>query len=178
MFLCSSPGRIPKTQDAWATRLSHEDARERQKAIRRLTWDGAEYKLIYQWQTYQGDKIWIEEHARRKSGAGDKATEIDGVMRNVTVRKNGRKIARPIWPIMMTLTGVANPRLACKRTVDQLAALTQRQRSEGALLRLRLAILKISMTCTGLKPGIKSSWNLENVLSRIVRRPDVVGPYR
>ena len=38
-ILSSLPNRIPSTVSDWVSRLSPEDARERQKAIRRLTWD-------------------------------------------------------------------------------------------------------------------------------------------
>ena len=74
--LCSSPNRIPKTNIDWDARLSPEDARERRKAMRRLTWDGAEYKLTYQWRTYHGDQIWIEEQGRRKSGNAEGPTHM------------------------------------------------------------------------------------------------------
>ena len=171
--LCSSPGRIPKTDVDWAARLSPEDGRERQKAIRRLTWDGAEYKLTYQWRTYQGEKIWIEEHARRKSGAGGKPTDIEGVMRNVTAEKR-REDRAAYLANYDDLTGVANL-ASLRRSLDHLAALSQRQRSEGALLRLRLTNVEDINTVYGFETGDKVLVEFANRLARIVRAPDVVG---
>ena len=85
--LCSDVNHVPKTDEDWAARLSPLDARERRKAISRLTWDGATYKLIYQWRSFQGELIWIEEQGRRYAGKGDRPTEIDGVIRNITLQK-------------------------------------------------------------------------------------------
>jgi len=78
------PNLVPMTVNGWVSRLSPEDRRKRNKAIRRLTWDGAEYKVTYAWRTDQGDEIWLEEHGRRKTGQGDTPSEIDGVIRNVS----------------------------------------------------------------------------------------------
>jgi len=55
-ILSCRPKYIPKTVDAWLSHLSSEDRRERQRNIRRLTWDGAEYKITYAWRTDQGDE--------------------------------------------------------------------------------------------------------------------------
>lgn len=171
--LCSSHNRIPKTGSDWDARLSVKDARERQKEIRRLTWDGAEYKLIYQWKTYQGEQIWIEEQGRRASGQGDKATHIDGIMRNVTQWKRAQDRA-----VYLTnfddLTGVENLAFL-ERSLDHLAALSQRQRSEGALLRLRLTNIGDINDVYGYETGDRVLKEFAKRLSRIVRVPDIIG---
>ena len=153
--------------------MSVKDARERQKAIRRLTWDGAEYKLIYQWKTYQGEQIWIEEQGRRASGQGDKATHIDGIMRNVTQWKRAQDRA-----VYLTnfddLTGVENLAFL-ERSLDHLAALSQRQRSEGALLRLRLTNIGDINDVYGYETGDRVLKEFAKRLSRIVRVPDIIG---
>ena len=63
-ILSSSPSRIPSKLADWVSRLAPEDARARQKAIRRLTWDGAEYKLTYAWRTYQGCLLYTSPSPR------------------------------------------------------------------------------------------------------------------
>lgn len=171
--LCSSDVRIPKTSLEWATRLSDEDARARKKAISRLTWDGAEYKLVYQWRTYQGDQIWIEELGRRKSGSGDQPTNIEGVMRNVTRRVRAETRANYLAN-HDGLTAVANLD-SVRRTIDHLAGLSQRQRSEGALLRLRLTNLADINGVYGYETGDKVLAEFAKRLTRIVRTPDVIG---
>jgi len=171
--LCTSDNRIPKTNTDWAARLSPEDVRARDKAIRRLTWDGAEYKLLYQWRTHQGDQIWVEELGRRKSGSGDVPTDIEGVMRNVTRRV--RLEARATYLANHDdLTGVAN-RESIHRTLEHLAGLSQRQRGEGALLRLRLTNINDINAVYGYETGDRVLIEFAKRLSRIVRTPDVLG---
>ncbi len=171
--LCSLENQIPKTNRAWTARLSPEDARTRQKSLRRLTWDGAEYKVVYQWRTHQGDQIWIEEQGRRKSGAGDQPSQIEGVMRNVTNQKRAEDRAAYLAN-HDDLTGIAN--LGTVRcALDHLIALSLRQRGEGALLRLRLANLKDINDVYGFETGDKVLSEFAKRLSRIVRTPDILG---
>jgi len=110
--------------------------------------------LIYQWQSYQGEPIWIEEQGRRQAGKGDRPTEIDGVMRNITVQKRTEDRAA-FLANHDDLTGVYNLEYVT-RSLDHLAALCRRQRSDGALLRLRMT-------------------NLAKRLSYILRPPDILG---
>ena len=171
--LNSDHSGVPKTDADWVARLSPMDARERRKAMSRLTWDGAEYKLIYQWRTSQGDTIWIEEQGRRKSGTGDHPAQIDGVMRNVTARKRAEDKA-VFLANHDELTGVLN-QAALTRSLDHLAALSERQRSEGALLRLRISNLKDINDVYGYDTGDKVLAEIANRLSYILRAPDVLG---
>lgn len=171
--LSSSSNRIPKTIDDWEARLSPADARERRKAIRRLTWDGAEYKLVYPWRTYQGDEIWLQEQGRRKSGIEDVPTEIEGVIRNVSVRQRTSDRAEYL-ATHDDLTAVSN-QAATTRALDHLAALTQRQRSDGALLRLRISNISDINAVYGYETGDRVLSEFAKRLSRIIRAPDVLG---
>ena len=172
-ILSSSRSEIPKTQLDWMSRLSQDDARARQKALRRLTWDGAEYKLTYLWRTLQGDQIWIEERGRRKSGVADTPSDIEGVMRNVTHQKRADDrtgyLARHDG-----LTDIANLD-SLTNSLDHLAALAQRQRGEGAFLRLRLTNIKDINEVYGFETGDRVLTEFARRLSRIVRTPDIVG---
>lgn len=171
--LSSSLNRIPKTNSDWSSRLSSADARERQKAIRRLTWDGAEYNLTYAWRTYQGEEIRLQEQGRRKSGNGDVATEIEGVIRNVTAQYRAAERAEYLANYD-DLTGVSNL-AATTRTLDHLAALSIRQRSEGALLRLRITNIEDINAVYGFETGDRVLVEFAKRLAQIIRAPDILG---
>jgi diguanylate cyclase (GGDEF)-like protein len=170
----SSPAeRLPKTVAGWVSRLSPEDARERQKAMKRLSWDGAEYKLMYRWRDFQGDEIWLQEHGRRKSGSGDRADEIEGVITNI----NAQQRAHQRVTYLAThdhLTRTANLD-ATLNALDHLVALTQRQRGDGALLRLRIKNISDINEIYGFETGDRLIAEFANRLSRIIRAPDVLG---
>jgi len=171
--LCSSRARIPETVEDWTARISLTDAKERQKTMRRLTWDGAEYKLVYQWRTYQGGHIWIEEKGRRISGNGDAVTDIEGVMRNVTSSKRAEDRATYL-ATHDDLTDIAN--LASLRTsLDHAAALSKRQRNESAFLRLRLSNITDINDVYGYEIGDRVLKEFAKRLTRIVRFPDIFG---
>jgi len=174
MDVLSCPrGEVPYSYSDWNARLSAQDARARQTAMRRLTWDGAEYKLTYAWQTPQGEQIWIEETGRRRSGIKDKPSEIEGVIRNVTQQK--RADARATFLARHDeLTEISNQDVLT-RALEHLAALTQRQGGNGAFLRLRLTNLKDINDVYGYETGDRVLKDFARRLSQIVRAPDVVG---
>ena len=174
MDVLSCPrGDIPHSYADWNARLSPEDARARENAMRRLTWDGAEYKLCYAWQTPQGEQIWIEESGRRRSGIKDKPSEIEGVIRNVTQQK--RDDARATFLARHDeLTEIANQD-ELTRALEHLATLTQRQGGEGSFLRLRLTNLKDINDVYGYETGDRVLKDFARRVSQIMRTPDVVG---
>jgi diguanylate cyclase (GGDEF)-like protein len=171
--LSSGPERLPRTVKEWTARLSNEDARERQKAIRRLTWDGAEYCITYQWRTLQGDEIYIQEQGRRRSGQGDVPTEIDGVIRNISTQQRARNRAEYL-ATHDDLTAILNPS-AISRALEHLVALSARQRSDGALLRLRIRNIGDINDVYGFETGDRVLAEFASRLSRIIRGPDVLG---
>lgn len=172
-ILSSTPERVPNTVSEWVSRLSPHHLRERQKAIRRLTWDGAEYKLTYPWRTFQGDEIWVQEQGRRKSGTGDRADEIEGVIRNVSTEY--REKNRTAYLVQHDeLTGVSNLP-ATAQALNHLIALTQRQRSDGALLRLRIRNIGDINEIYGFETGDRLIAEFAKRLSRIIRAPDILG---
>lgn len=164
---------IPQSVANWNHRLSDDDARLRVKTMRRLSWDGAEYKLIYLWRTEQGEEIWLEESGRRKSGQGDVPYEIEGVIRNITAQKRAEDRAT-FLATHDALTSVLN-RVSTTKVVNHLAALTTRQRGEGALLRLRLTNLQDINSVYGFETGDRLLVEFARRLTQIVRAPDVLG---
>ena len=171
--LCSPFNHVPKTDADWTSGLSAFDVRERRKAISRLTWDGATYKLVYQWQSYQGEPIWIEEQGRRQSGTGDRPTEIDGVMRNITVQKRAEDRA-VFLANHDDLTGTFNLDFVT-RSLEHLAALCKRQQSDGALLRLRITNLEDINEIYGYETGDSVIAEIAKRLSYVLRPPDILG---
>ncbi len=172
-ILSCAPENIPNVTSDWNNRLSAEDGRARQKAIRRLSWDGAQYKICYKWRSNQGEDIWLEEQGRRKSGLGEMPTEIEGVIRNITAIRRAEK-RTSFLATHDELTSVFN--MASIRTsLDHLAALTTRQRGEGALLRLRLTNLEDVNSVYGFETGDRLLIEFARRLSQIVRAPDILG---
>lgn len=171
--LCSSPGLIPFSIADWNYRLATDDVRARQKAMRRLTWDGAEYRITYLWRTDQGEEIWVEEHGRRKSGLGDVPTEIEGVIRNITSQRRAEK-RTAFLATHDDLTSIYN-NATTQTSIDHLAALSVRQRGDGAFLRLRLTNLSDINAVYGFETGDRLLVEFARRLSQIVRAPDILG---
>ncbi len=171
--LASPLERLPSTVAEWLSRLSAEDARRRKNAIRRLTWDGAEYKLVYLWRTYQGDEIWLQEQGRRKSGTGDSPDQIEGVVININAQQQASKRAAYLAN-HDELTATANLE-ATINALDHLAALTERQCGDGALLRLRITNIADINEVYGFEIGDRVLTEFAKRLSSIIRTPDVLG---
>ncbi len=57
---------------------------KRMKAIAALNWDGARYKIEYALKSFDGDLIWIEELGERTRGNNEVATEITGILQDIT----------------------------------------------------------------------------------------------
>ena len=167
------PNKVPQTQAEWTSRLSPDAARERRRAMSRLTWDGAEYKVTYQWRGAHGDNIWIEEQGRRISGDGANPSEIQGVIRNITQQKHAQDRAA-FLASHDELTGLPNL-AALTQSLDHMGALGERQQSQGALLRLSLNNLADINDIYGYHTGDTVLQALAKRLSNIMRPPDLLG---
>lgn len=171
--LASSPERIPKTVEGWVSRLSPDDVRDRKNAIKRLSWDGAEYKLTYLWRTYHGEEIWLQETGRRISGTGETPDEIEGVITNINASQRANK-RTTFLATHDGLTGLSNVS-ATTKALDQLVALTQRQSGDGAFMRLRIKNIGNINKVYGFQTGDRVLAETANRLQQIIRTPDVVG---
>jgi len=172
-LLCGKSSQIPSTISDWTARMANADVRLREKAIRRLSWDGGQYKLTYLLRTNQGEEIWVEEQGRRKAGEGEVATEIEGVFTNVTARLREQNRAT-FLATHDELTEISNLETVT-RALDHLGALTMRQKGDGALLRLRIDNLKDINSIYGYETGDRMLTEFSRRLSQIVRMPDVLG---
>ncbi len=171
--ICATSGQIPRTLLDWNRHLSDEDVRARKKAMRRLTWNGAQYKISYLWRTDQGEEIWIEEQGRREAGHKETPTVINGVIRNITVQRRA-EMRTTYLATYDELTSIYNIETMSK-SLDHLAALTIRQRGEGALLRLRLKNLSDINEVYGFETGDRMVQEFARRLTQIVRVPDLLG---
>ena len=164
---------LPRTVRDWTGQMEVNDIRARQKALRRLAWNGAQYRLTYPWRTVQGEKVWIEERGCRKAGAEDGVTHIEGVFINVTAQR--REIQRAAFlSTHDELTELAN-RESLEQSLNHLVALADRQSGEGAFLRLRLLNLTDINAVYGFETGDRLLIELSRRLADNVRIPDIIG---
>jgi len=164
---------LPRSSDGWTTQMEPEDVRARDKALRRLAWNGAQYRLTYRWRTVQGEFVWIEERGRRRAGTEDGVTNIDGVFTNVTAQRRETERAA-FLSTHDGLTEIAN-RKSLHQSLNHLAALSDRQSGEGAFLRVRLLNLTDINAVYGYETGDRLLVELAKRLSDNIRMPDVVG---
>ena len=81
---------LPENRKSYERLLSDRAISERTKAIKHLTWDGAEYIVTYPVQTFDGQKIWLEERGRRLSGDGAAPHLVLAILRNIDVQKEAQ----------------------------------------------------------------------------------------
>ena len=169
----TSPQTLPRTISEWTARLSPEDIRARRKAMRRLTWDGARYKLRYQWRTDQGESLTIEERGQRIAGVNDIPTDIEGVFRDVGAED--RASVREKWLATQdALTGLDNT-AQFERALSHMIALAGRDRTPATLLRVRLTNIADLNSVYGYDTGDRLIAEIARRLAHAVRAPDVVG---
>ena len=88
-----SGSSLPNTVAAWAQRLSPDGNRKRNKALRGLTWDGAQYSVTYEIMMDDGRKIWVHERGERLEGKDKSPTKISGVVINIDESQNAKSRA-------------------------------------------------------------------------------------
>lgn len=164
---------LPRSSEGWTAQMEPEDVRARRKALRRLAWNGAQYRLTYRWRTVQGEFVWIEERGSRRAGTEDGVTHIDGVFTNVTAQRRETQRAG-FLSTHDGLTEIAN-RKTLHQSLNHLAALSDRQSGEGAFLRVRLLNLTDINAVYGYETGDRLLIELAKRLSDNIRMPDVVG---
>ena len=168
-----SQGSLPETVSAWTQRLSPDDNRKRNKALRGLTWDGAQYSVDYEIMMDDSQKIWVHERGERLSGIDKQATEIAGVVINMDRSKKAHSRAAYLAH-HDELTGLWNvPRL--KDALNHIIAHTQRYGSKALCLRLRVSNLADINQSYGYEVGDKLLKDIANRLKDMSRAPDVIG---
>lgn len=164
---------MPHSLSDWTAQMEPEDVRRRERTLRRLGWNGAQYRLSYRWRTVQGEEIWIEERGTRTAGTEDGVTRIDGVLTNITARQRETKRAA-FLSTHDELTALPN-RESLRGSLDHLAALCERQTTEGVFLRLRVLNLADINAVYGYETGDRLLTEIAKRLAMNIRIPDVVG---
>ena len=168
-----SQGSLPDTVTAWNQRLSLEAIRKRDKALRGLTWDGAQYSVTYEIIMDDARKVWVHERGERLAGIDKLPTEVSGVVINIDTSQRAQSRAAYIAH-HDELTGLWNlPRM--KEGLDHIIAHTQRYRSKALCLRLRVSNLTDINQTYGYEVSDKLLKAIGKRLEDLTRAPDVVG---
>jgi len=167
-----SRGTIPETTQAWSVRLSPEGNRNRTKAIRSLSWDGAQYSVTYQVRLDDGRQIWIEERGERLSGSEKRAAEVSGVFINVDSSHKAQERAAFIAS-HDELTGLWNA-ARMHEGLDHVIAFTQLHHSKALCLRLRVSNLADINEIYGYEIGDRLLKSIAERLEDLTRAPDIL----
>ena len=177
-LLCKSLLRIsgnslPDTVTAWAQRLSPESNRKRNKALRGLTWDGAQYSVTYEIMMDDGRRLWVHERGERLEGKDKSPTKISGVILNIDESQKAKSRAAYLAH-HDELTGLWNvPRIS--EALDHIIAHTQRYRTHALCLRLRVSNLHDINQTYGYEVSDKLLKAIAKRLEDFTRAPDVAG---
>ena len=168
-----SLGAVPETAGAWTQRLSPESNRARNRALRSLTWDGAQYSVTYEIMMDNERKVWVHERGERLAGIDNLPTEISGVV--ISIDKIRKAQSRAAYLAHHDeLTGLWNlPRMT--EGLDHIIAHVQRYRSKALCLRLRVSNLKDINKTYGYEISDKLLKAFAKRLEGLMRTPDVVG---
>jgi len=161
---------LPDTIGDWSTRLSADGKFARNRALRGLTWDGAQYAVTYKVRTDDSREIWVEERGERLSGVERKPTEISAVLRDVQKDKEAQ-LRAGYSAHHDELTGMWNQdRL--REELDQHIALAEHYGPKAVFLRLRVSNLPDINTTYGYEAGDRLLKAIAARLSEMTRAPD------
>ncbi len=164
---------LPENRKSYERLLSDRAISERTKAIKHLTWDGAEYIVTYPVQTFDGQKIWLEERGRRLSGDGAAPHLVLAILRNIDVQKEAQDKAL-YNRLYDPLTGLwSTDRL--HRGLTYLLSISTREAVSAGFLRLNVTNLDDVNTTYGYETGERLLKAVGTRLSGLVTAPDMVG---
>lgn len=171
-YLIESPGTMKTAQSDWEGRMKQQDIRDRQSAIKSLTFDGARYQLDYSLRDTMGEPRHVREVAEAIACADGRATLIRGVIIDRT--DDVRNDEAIVWHARHdALTRLPN-RAALVEGGTQLAGLGGRIGIPVYLLRLRLSNLETLTATFG--EGLREQL-LQQAADRMqaaLRKPDLV----
>jgi len=165
-------GSLPKTAQDWSLRLSPEDNRKRNAALRKLTWDGARYAIRYQLLRGDARFIWVEERGERLSGDDKSAAEIAGVIINIDAAKKDQ--SRAAYKASHDeLTGLWSM-AKFSESLDQICAYTQSYKLSAICLQLRVNSLANINQIYGYEQGNSLLKDIASRLEGLLRTPDII----
>ena len=163
---------LPRREEMLERRLSAECCRLRQSARAGLTWDGARYSIEYQIDTYDGQKLWVEECAQRLSGNGKEAAHITATLTDIDDRK--RSDQKIIYRASHdTLSGLWNE-ARLREGLVFLDAAAKAVDKPYAVLRLRLSNLADINTGYGYEVGDRIVKSIAERLSSLLPAPNMI----
>lgn len=166
-----SNGPAPETIEGWNARLSPEGRRGRAKAIRNLTWDGAQYTVSYQVLMDDARQIWVEERGERLSGIDKTPTEISGVVINVDNAFQAQERAA-YTASHDELTGLWNiARMG--EGLNHIIAVSQHHGAQALCLRLRVSNLADINDTYGFEVGDNLLKSIAVRLKEMTAAPDI-----
>lgn len=165
-------GYLPSRLTAWESLIDMQGQQVRAKAIRDLSWDGAQYAIQYQIKTQDARQLWIEERGERTAGVGSKTTHIRGVIINVQSRKLSADRAAYLT-IHDELTGLWNE-TRLTEGLEYAIAHSKRSRRPALFLRLRLSNLEHINESYGYEIGGLLLTAVSERLKEAIRFPDML----
>jgi len=163
---------VPTNTRQWTARMDPQDIRARNKAIKRLSWDGARYALRYAIHTEKGDRVWVKEMGVRISGDGDRPIKVSGVMRNVAAEQTRLETAQ-YRATHDELSGLFNNAFFT-RAVRIINAWVKRKQEPAAVLRLRVTNIADMNSVYGYEIGDRVLKQIGERLKEVIRAPDII----
>ena len=166
-------GDIPQTTASWAQRMSPEDRRARDKAIRNLSWDGAQYKLSYKIQLDDARSIWIEERGERLSGIEKRPSKISGTLLNVDGFYRSQERAAYLASYD-ELTALWN-KVRLEEGINQIIAFVGRYKSNAVYFQLRVSNITDINDAYGFDTGDRILKSIAQRLGEVMQSPTIIG---
>lgn len=170
--LVEAPGTLKTGLGDWHKRLSPDDVRTRQRAIRRLGFEGARYRIDYCVRDGMGETRHFREIAEALACSDDRATLIRGVLIDRT--DEAQSEAAIVWRARHdVLTRLPN-QAALEETAAQMAAISDRVGVPAYLLRVRIGNLARYIDIYGAEMGDRLLAEAGRRLRSAALAPDVV----
>ena len=171
-LLCCEVINLPNNDVQWHARMEPQDVHLRNKAIKRLSWDGARYALRYPIYTEKGEKIWVMESGERVAGDDEMPSQILGVIRNVNTEQKRLETAQ-YRASYDELSGLFN-QAAFTRNLRIITAWVKRKKTYAAILRLRICNIDDINSVYGYEIGDRILAQIGQRLKEIIRAPDII----
>jgi len=163
---------LPATRDAYDHRLTADAARARANALRQLTWDGAQYCISYEIQTFDDQTLWLEERGQRLSGTGQTPDKIIAVIRNISTQKRDHDKTVHSYNFD-ELTGLWSAE-RLHGGLSYLLSIAKRTHVDAGLLRLQVINLEDVNTTYGFETGDRLLKAIGARLNTFVKAPDIL----
>ncbi len=172
-FLHSVPENVPHSVSDFELYLNDTARRARQKALKSLTWDGAQYALTYCMSGYGSPMFWVEERGQRLSGTPGKPGHVLCTLTKVDARKQVEERAA-YTASFDALSGLWN-RVRLREGINYLLAIALRYDRPAGFMRVKVTNLVDVNTTYGFEAGDRLLKGVADRLKHIVRQPDIVG---